>query len=236
MKVKKSFSLPGHCRNCIDKLKRDSGAPQAFSAFTLIELLVVIAIIAILAAMLLPALQQSRERARAIGCVSNRKQLSLIFLQYASDYADYCTPLKQPGVSAKWYSLSREMYTHKYLNQSGPGKCDHLLMCQNAKNYALMLGGSAATVEEMGVVGYNAYYPGKINDSYKSIKLVRLNYPGKCARLGENNKSDLHLTPSTSYAVHQGKMTTAFYDGHAELLERNKIPSSTSDVFWHGLK
>jgi prepilin-type N-terminal cleavage/methylation domain-containing protein len=56
------------------------------SGFTLIELLVVIAIIAILAAILFPVFAQAREKARAISCTSNEKQITLAMLMYVQDY------------------------------------------------------------------------------------------------------------------------------------------------------
>lgn len=53
--------------------------------FTLIEILVVVAIIAILAALLAPSLQKALERAQALHCVGNLRQLGIALHQYADD-------------------------------------------------------------------------------------------------------------------------------------------------------
>ena len=73
-----------------------------FARFTLIELLVVIAIIAILAAMLMPALQQARERGRSATCLNNLKNINLSFQMYISAYKVFPNTYRLATNSSSW--------------------------------------------------------------------------------------------------------------------------------------
>ena len=97
-------------------------------AFTLIELLTVIAIIGLLAALLLPALNNAREKGRRVACASNLKQIGVAIQLYAGDYKNHT-----PTAAYNWdttLSPSRPM-TWNYILVSRGYVTPKTFLCPN---------------------------------------------------------------------------------------------------------
>ena len=193
------------------------------SAFTLIELLVVIAIIAILAAMLMPALQQARERGRTASCISNMKQLGLAVQMYQRDFNDWSMPFDFLGSSTTWGTgLLRYKYTiHKALDcptYSG-GAPNPALSLNSAKEW---------TVSAYSPYGYNYRWLGggqneqlpKVSSFKYASKLLMVtsNYDNQSFQRGyyyiNSSKPGATSTSGVPYARHSGEVNILYADGH----------------------
>lgn len=209
-------------------MKKISTVPSGKNAFTLIELLVVIAIIAILAAMLLPALQSARERARQAQCVSNIRQCGLALQMYASDYSGLSPRAIRIGAYG-WDGLDAAGYFGYISRRSSVNLCpswppyrydtsQETSGNRHAHKYALMAPSGTYEAEP--------YHDGilKAPDNSSYYRLWNLKMPQEFTLLVEVS-DDTGMAASTwnpqfstwhPHFRHAGYCNVAFADGHVE--------------------
>ena len=217
---------------------------KRFQKFTLIELLVVIAIIAILAAMLLPALQQARGRARSSSCSNNFIQLGKVNSFYVNDNNGIFPVSCKGSALAYW---TRVTYTplHDYLpwgSYTVSGKELLLGAVNQTKTSDKIWRGPFACPDDSWKnlfysLSFNTAFLMKDNYSKRPIKLATVRRPAALVHRADGNgqgmtdyrcsQTDVSTTGILRHVPgrHVGGANFLYADGHVQYFRWQDFPS-----------